>query len=359
MDYSVSKTNDKLRMLASLIPEQPPPTHVVLMPDFFLDHFLYYPKNLDQFFDDFSGVFNRGGGEISGYEQRLAAGGNAVNTSSALASLGARVTAIVRTSPLGFKILQELLGPKGVDLSMVHTDGELSLALNIEVERVNVMFGDPKGLDFPFKNLEPRELYTIKHADFVGVFNWLYNRSGTDLAENVFRYVKTNGVGKTVLDISDPQPRLQDLPKLIERVLAPSLVDILCVNENEAYFLACQLDESLKSPRHMGSEYAVFMAKKISENIRSRVDLHTASYSISAQGGEVIARAPSFRVEIKRVTGAGDAWTAGNMIGEAIGLPDEYRLYLANAVAALYLSQPDAKHPSLGEVKSFIQRAIS
>jgi len=109
----------------------------------------------------------------------------------------------------------------------------------------------------------------------------------------------------------------------------------------------------------MGSEYAVFMAKKISENIRSRVDLHTASYSISAQGGEVIARAPSFRVEIKRVTGAGDAWTAGNMIGEAIGLPDEYRLYLANAVAALYLSQPDAKHPSLGEVKSFIQRAIS
>ncbi len=354
----MSMTNDKLRILGSLIPEQPPPTHAVLMPDFFLDHFLYYPKTLHQFFEDFSAVFNRGGGEVSGYVQRIAVGGNTVNTSAALASLGVRVTAIVKTSPLGLRVLEELLGPKGVDLSMIHTDGELSLALNIEVERVNVMFGDPKGLDFSFENLEPRELYAVQHADFVGVFNWLYNRSGTDLAEKVFRYVKTKGVGKTVLDISDPQPRLQDLPDLIDRVLKPSLVDILCLNENEAYLLACQLDESLKSSIHMGSEYAALMAKKISENIQSRVDLHTASYSISAKDGEVIAYAPSFSVGIKRVTGAGDAWTAGNIVGEALGLDDEHRLYLANAVAALYLSGSEARHPSLGEVKSFVQRGL-
>ncbi|MEM4316188.1 MAG: hypothetical protein QXT66_07575, partial [Nitrososphaerota archaeon] len=77
------------RSLGDLLPETLPSLYVVVMPDFFRDHFLYYPRSSAQFIEDFMTVFRKGGGEIAGYPQRIAVGGNAVNTSAALASLGA------------------------------------------------------------------------------------------------------------------------------------------------------------------------------------------------------------------------------------------------------------------------------
>lgn len=353
-------TSDEIcKRLADILPDSLPSLHIVVMPDFFLDHFLYYPRSSSEFIEEFMTVFRRGGGEIAGYLQRLAVGGNAVNISAALASLGARVSAIVKTNQLGLKILEHMLAPSGVDLTHVHADAELSLALNIEVERVNVMFGDPKGLDLDFQDLTPRDLSVLRTADFVCVFNWLYNKSGTELAKGVFRFVKDHGKGKTFLDISDPAPKLSALPSLIQNVLKAGLVDILGLNANEAYLLASQIDPSIEalSGKTSIDELGLASARILSESIASRIDLHTPSYAFSIKQGHELAWVPGFDVTVRRVTGAGDAWTAGNLIGEALGLADEMRLCLAHAVAAYYISNSEPKHPSLQELKSFLRNS--
>lgn len=65
-------------------------------------------------------------------------------------------------------------------------------------------------------------------------------------------------------------------------------------------------------------------------------------------------RMPAFDVQPKRLTGAGDAWNAGDIFGEIIGLSDDLRLILANAVAAYYISYPERKHPARQDLMKFL-----
>jgi sugar/nucleoside kinase (ribokinase family) len=64
---------------------------------------------------------------------------------------------------------------------------------------------------------------------------------------------------------------------------------------------------------------------------------------------------PAFNVKTLRVTGAGDAWNAGNILADAHHLSDECRLTFANAVAACYLANPNGVHPSREQVMNFIK----
>jgi len=57
-----------------------------------------------------------------------------------------------------------------------------------------------------------------------------------------------------------------------------------------------------------------------------------------------------------RSTGAGDAWNAGNIFGDALGLPDSCRLTLANAVAGFYVSSLTAEHPTLPKLIEFCNK---
>ena len=50
-----------------------------------------------------------------------------------------------------------------------------------------------------------------------------------------------------------------------------------------------------------------------------------------------------------------DAWNAGNIMGEMLGLDDELRLFLANSVAAFYISDPNGNHPSIEDLISFLR----
>jgi hypothetical protein len=64
---------------------------IIVMPDFFFDHFVFYDgsfKSLQQMIQD---VVNQGGGNIPLTTQNMLRGGNAVNCASALATLGAQV----------------------------------------------------------------------------------------------------------------------------------------------------------------------------------------------------------------------------------------------------------------------------
>ena len=67
---------------------------------------------------------------------------------------------------------------------------------------------------------------------------------------------------------------------------------------------------------------------------------------------------PTFNVKVLRATGAGDAWNAGNILGDHNGLSDECRLTLANAVSACYLSSEDGMHPTKEKLAAFLRANV-
>jgi sugar/nucleoside kinase (ribokinase family) len=337
--------------------------HVVVMPDFFLDRFVSLNFNLEAFVDAVADVLGRKGGSIDGIAQKDFRGGNAVNTASALARLGAWVTPIVCTDKLGFQLLKFYLKSPRISLSHVKTVEKPSITTALEFQttdgKTNVMLRDVGSLaDFGPQNLDGEDFEVIQKADYVCVFNWAGTRKfGTALAQTVFQHAKTRGRGKTYLDSADPTPNKKKAPDLLRKVLQANLIDILSLNENEAVFYASLLNPEMKSLKRKLSfeDLAMESAKTLAERLNARIDLHTTSFSASfTKENETIV--PAFNVPVLRATGAGDAWNAGNIIGDAYGLPEAVRLTLANATAAYYISNPKAAHPTREQLIKFCDK---
>jgi len=333
---------------------------VVAMPDFFLDRLITYEGDVEQLSKALAEVAKRKGGTIHGVKHTELRGGNAANTTAALAALGAKVYPIINTSPLGLHLLRFYLEPFGVDLSHVKTSGAMALTTALELtyqgERVNVMLSDLGSLPgFGLNDLTSEDFQLLREADYVCVFHWSgTQRWGTELAEGVFRHVKEEGKGKTYYDTSDPTPKRGDIPKLVKRILLQDVVDIFSVNENEAFWYASELSKEVRrfqktlKPDELAKECARILAK----NLSARVDLHTTTLAGSFTSGTEIV-VPAFKVPVLRTTGAGDAWNAGNIFGDALGVPDSCRLTLANLAAAYYISSSTAEHPTLSQLKEF------
>jgi sugar/nucleoside kinase (ribokinase family) len=142
----------------------------------------------------------------------------------------------------------------------------------------------------------------------------------------------------------------------MEKVLRTPKVDIISLNENEAVTYASLLDESLKEKRAQLSfaDLAMEAARIIAKKFSARIDLHTSLFSASLRGNSEVV-VPTFKIEVYRATGAGDAWNAGNILGDFNGICDECRLMLANAVSACYLSGTEGIHPTKAKVEKFIR----
>ena len=339
---------------------------VVVMPDFFLDRLVTYEGDLKHFSKTMAEVAERKGGSIHGVKQLELRGGNAANTAAALAALGAKVYPIIDTSLLGLQLLKFYLDPFEVDLSHVKTSGKMSFTTAIELthqgERVNVMMSDLGSLlEFGLDNLSPEDFQVLREADYVCIFHWAGTRRwGTQLAEGVFDYVRKEGKGKTYYDTSDPNPKKEEVPRLVKKVLLKNLVDIFSVNENEAFCYASQLNEKVgRFQKKMKlDELAKECARILAKNLSARVDLHTTTFAGSFTGNSEVT-VPTFKVSVLRATGAGDAWNAGNIFGDALGLPDRCRLTLANAVAAYYISSPVGEHPTMPKLVDFCSKQLS
>jgi len=355
--------NDLLRCLKRTKPQK---FNVVVMPDFLLDRFVTFDGGVERLSKVLADIARRKGGCLVGVKQTELRGGNAANTAAALAALGAKVHPIISTSPLGFHVLRFYLEPLGVDLSHMKTRGTLALTTAFEFtyrgERVNVMMSDLGSLpEFGLNDLTSEDFQLLREADYVCLFHWAGTlRWGTELAEGVFRHVKEKGRGKTYFDSADPSPRKEDIPKLVRTVLHGNLVDIFSVNEDEAFWYASQLSRETErlqktlKPQELAKECARILAK----NLPVRVDLHTSTFAGSyTSKTEVVV--PAFNVAVLRATGAGDAWNAGNIFGDALALPDACRLTLANAVAAYYISSPAAEHPTLPKLMEFCSKQSS
>lgn len=332
----------------------PPKATVVIMPDFFLDHFLTYRGSVKTFVEDLSRIACQGGGNIPNTSQEILRGGNAANTASALGNLGIRPYLLLRTSPLGLSILKLFVGEK-VDVSHVKSDGKMALTVALELDyrgrKVNIMMGDVGSVgSFGFDCLSESDLSLIKKADIVCVFNWNLNRKGTELANKVFELVKKEGRGLTFFDSGDPTPRKEEVNELIEDVLMKKLVDVWSLNENEAIWYASYFDKKVLDKRKVLSpmKLAIECLKILHRELNTRIDLHTPAYSATL--GKEVAIVPTFSVPVRRVTGAGDAWNAADIYGDCIGLSAEQRLMLANASAAYYISNPEGRHAGKADV---------
>jgi sugar/nucleoside kinase (ribokinase family) len=290
-------------------------------------------------------------------------GGNAVNTASALAALGAEVTPIVCTNKAGLHLLKFHLKHGKIDLSHVKILEKASITTALELEakesKVNVMLRDVGSLaDFGPQHLDDSDFEAIRDADCVCVFNWAgTKRFGTQLAKTVFRHAKAKGKGRTYCDTADPNPNGRKIPELVRSVLLSKDLDVLSLNENEAVSYAKQIGSSARKRKKNLTleEEAEECAKILASHLSARVDLHTTSFSatFTRKGLTVV---PSFRVSVLRATGAGDAWNAGNIIADAHGPSDDCRLTLANAVAAYYVSSPHGEHPTRRQLARFLAK---
>jgi ribokinase len=334
---------------------------VVVMPDFFLDRIIDLEWDTSEFSSLVVDVTKRKGGSIDGVSQTDLRGGNAINVASALAILGAEVTPIVSTSQFGLQQIKYHFRNSPIDTSHVKTNGKASITTALEFgnqnEKTNVMIRDLGGLaDFGPANLTESDYSLIEAADYVCLFDWSGTlKFGTLLAQQVFNRVKQKGKGKGFYDTADPNPNVNAIPELIEKVLKTEIVDILSLNENEAITYADLLDKEFKEKHtRLGfAEMALKAARVLAKRLSARIDLHTTTFSATFKGkSEVVV--PAFNIKVFRATGAGDAWNAGNILGDHNGLSDEARLMLANTVAARYLSDPDGLHPTKEKLAKFL-----
>ena len=157
----------------------------VLLPDFFVDHFVLVPT-LDEFIENLKALAKQGGGNLLGNEQFIRRGGNSVNTVSALLSLEIDAKLIATTDEYG-KSLLKALAPDGLDLTHVHIDGRLSSTVSIETafegRKVNLMVSDSgSASSFKFSDLTPKDLELIKNSGLVALVNLNHNKDGALLS---------------------------------------------------------------------------------------------------------------------------------------------------------------------------------
>jgi sugar/nucleoside kinase (ribokinase family) len=339
-----------LQRLVGLEKKNLPTFHVVLLPDFFVDHFVFF-DTIEKTCNGIKTIAAQGGGNIPGVTQRIHQGGNAANTALGLARLGMSPHLICQTDPFGMHLLQYFLGKNGVDLSGVKTDGKVAIttALEFREHRANIMIGDPGSVaTFSFERLNDHDHELIASANLVGVTDWNLNRFGTDLACKVFETARKYNV-RTFFDSSDPSPRTQDIPELIQKVLMNPNLNIFGLNENELRYYS---NTTCKTQAEM-----ISAIESLKKKIPARIDFHTALFSSSVQHTVTVIPSISLRT-VYRSTGAGDAWNAANIFADLLGFADDERLLFANIFAGVYISSPEILHPTSDMVINFIKNNL-
>ncbi len=338
------------------IPSVPAP---VILPDFFVDHFVI-TDDLETFISRLRLLAEQGGGNLMGTRHLIRRGGNAVNTASALFALGIRPVLIAKTDPRGLGLLKGLVDPQ-LDLTHIHTDGMLSATVSIEADyqgrRVNLMVSDSGSVaDFSLSDLNESDIECIRRAPLVALLCLNHNRLAPSLAGDLFSMVRSQSHAITFMDIGDPSGNPSIVKPIVDNVLMEGLVDVLSMNENEAGWFARALDPNYSRWTDLVAHPDRWLsaAEYISSMIDVQVDLHTHHFAASSRDGVSVV-VPAFDVAPHVVCGAGDAWNAGDICGNILHLNTRDRLTLANAVAALYVSGREAMHPSSKDVVSFLR----
>ena len=305
---------------------------VTLMPDIFIDHFIVL-GDLEDIIEKLYKVASRGGGNLIA-SQWIGRGGNAANTAAALSRLGVKVNLIISAGPLTLKLIDQLLDSHLINI-IVKPRAEDNITAILELKGANIMLSYPGALDLGPEMLSSGDWEILRRSEIVGVFNWNMNKRSNELLESlVDRRVK-----KVYLDTGDPSVASYTKARRLVEILSSHRIFALSVNEWEVRFLARMLTGENLDP--------ISSAEKVFKSLNlEHLDLHTVKYSYSLPEAVKI---PVQVVEPKVLTGAGDAWNAGNIYGYLKNMSVHERLSLANTVARCYVA--NGRHCGYDEVQ--------
>jgi ribokinase len=317
---------------------------IVCLPDLFVDHFVDL-DDWDTASERVQAAVDRGGGNILDVDQQVHPGGNAANTAWALARLGCQVRLAGVTSPRVLALFEATLGRDGVDLSLVDERAEASLTTVLEVSDppANAMLNDPGSLaELDADGLPAGTFAAIEDADAVLVANWASLREhGTALVERVLAIARQAGTIAHV-DAADPSERTDADREALAEAIARTPPSAWAMSETEARTFAGE-DDTRKA------------GQTLAEQTGTRVDVHAHDAATSHDDARA-ARADAFDVDhVERTTGAGDAFNAGNLLGDVVGLDAQARLTLAHAVAGCYVARAERRPPNSEDVAVFAE----
>jgi ribokinase len=311
------------------------------MHDFFVDR-LVHTSSLVRLAESVVGKANQGGGGVHGISQQDIRGGNAVNLAHALARLGLRTLLITHSDTIHERMLRESF--EGLDAVLRIKPRPPGLTVAFEGE-VNVMLGHGGGAeDFGPGLLDSDDWKALKRAQVICSVNWAANRSGTGLLAALRGRL---GREKTIFfDPADFRDRLQEFTSLLAVISKKRLVDWMSLNEHEAHEAARVLGVKATGLK----ETCTVVARKL----QVCLDVHTAGGSFSSNG-DMTTEVRTKKVEVRRLTGAGDVWNAGSVYGRLKSFGDSERLRFANTAAGLYLTARSPSPPELEDVLEAIR----
>jgi len=320
---------------------------VSVLPDFYFDRIIRIPS-LEKLFNETRAKAAAGGGNLRGYSQNELPGGNATNLAFALASLSinTRLYCVGDASVRG--LLQET---PNCEITLIEGRPSFTAALEFPFRgrTVNVMIsdvGDVAGFDG--RKLSRTDLRGLGESDCVALTNWSSNKSGNTLARRVFslagRRHRLNFLDPA--DFTGAENRLMQLKNIVDE----GLIDVLSLNENEARILAGRLSVQ-RLPHEYEPGDVVRASAILHSKLSATIDIHTPFGSASASDeGHVWAATP--RLVSGLVTGAGDVWDAGDILGHLLRFEPHARLVFANLCAYAYIKTE--KQPRLKGMRHFL-----
>lgn len=306
------------------------------MHDFFVDR-LVHTRSFPNMMGMVSEKATAGGGGLHGIPQEEVRGGNAVNLAHALARLGLRTLLITHSDKIHEPLLRSTFEGLKAELRVKPAPAGLTVAFE---EKVNVMMGDSRGAsDFGPSRLDESDWKALENSRVVCSVNWAANLRGTEL---IVALRKRLGSEKTIfLDPADFRDRVPQFKELLEEIAKRHLVDWVSMNEQEG----------VASARALGIVTADMgkMCRELARRLGVVFDLHALKRSYSSEGTR-IASAAVVKARSRRLTGAGDVWDAGAILGRLKGLDEVPRLRLANMAARFYLESEGLTPPTREQI---------
>lgn len=328
---------------------------IVVMPDFFVDRIIRL-ESKEKLFDALTEKAKRGGGSVRGISTTDVKGGNAVNVAYCLAKLGVKVALFTVADEIGSVMIKQAFSQFGDKVILRISGGKSGLTTSFEFPhddtRVNVMVSDVgDNANFgPEKLSSEADRAILKNADGVMIVDWASNEKGTELAEYSF---KNSPSAFHFIDPADIETRNRDFRDSLAKLA--DITDCLSINENECNSLADALGLGHILGRSYGADEVKGAAKKIAEKVGISTDLHSKIGAAWSNGKES-TYVHTIKVDARTLTGAGDSWDAGDILGYLAGLESQERLLVANCCSSLYVRDPQGEPPTMNKVFELVER---